>query len=185
MKLSSTICACLLALLIAPINALADSPIGPAQRLLDKLAIAKTEKEADFLYEDIISAWLASGGPTVDVLLERGVDAHESNNLSLARDMYDRVILIEPDIAETWYRRGVLFFEQGKYDEAILDFEEALNLEPRHFEAWLGLGAIFEAIEEREAALNAYRQVLKLYPHSRYAKQAEARLAPLIEGRSL
>jgi len=185
MKLLKVISACVLMMLSIANYGMAESPIGPAQRLLDKLAVAKTEQEANFLYEDIIAAWLASGGPTVDILLERGVDAQESSNHSLARDMYDRVILIEPEIAETWYRRGVLFFEQGKYDEAILDFEEALDLEPRHFEAWLGLGAIFEAIEEREAALNAYRQVLKLYPYSRYAKQAVSRLEPLIEGRAL
>ncbi len=166
-------------------SGLADSPIGPAQKLLDKLAVAKTEHEANYLYEDIIAAWLNSGGPTVDILMERGIDAHSQDNLALARDMFDRVILIEPDIAEAWYRRGVVFYHDGKYDQAILDFEQALELEPRHFEAWLGLAAIFEAVEHREAALNAYRQVLKLFPHSRRAKQSVARLEPLIEGRAL
>ncbi len=166
-------------------RALADSPTSPAQRLLDKLAVAKTEQEANFLYQDIIAAWLDSGGPTVDILMQRGVDAHSHDDLELARDMYDRIILIEPDLAEAWYRRGTVFYAQGKFDEAILDFEETLKHEPRHFEAWLGLAAIFEGVEHREAALNAYRQVLIYYPYSRFAKQGITRLEPLVEGRTL
>lgn len=163
----------------------ADSPTSPAQKLLDKLAVAENEHQAYRLYEDVLSAWLDSGGPTVDILLERGIDAHSQNDLELARDMYDRVILIEPDIAEAWYRRGTVFYSEGKFDEAILDFEHALSLEPRHFDAWLSLGAIFEAVEQREAALSAYRQSLKLFPYYKFAKQAVARLEPLVEGRSL
>ncbi|MFC7292535.1 tetratricopeptide repeat protein [Hirschia litorea] len=166
-------------------SALADSPTSPAQRLLDKLAVAKTEQEANFLYQDIIAAWLDSGGPTVDILMQRGVDAHGHEDLDLARDMFDRIILIEPDLAEAWYRRGTVFYAQGKFDEAILDFEQTLKLEPRHFEAWLGLAAIFEGVEHREAALNAYRQVLIYHPYSRFAKQGVTRLEPLIEGRAL
>lgn len=171
--------------LLLPISSYAESPTGPAQRLLDKLAVATTEQEASYLYEDIVSAWMESGGPTVDILLVRGVDAHSEDDLELARDMYDRVILIEPEIAEAWYRRGTVFYSEGKFDQAILDFEHALELEPRHFEAWLALGAIFETVEHREAALSAYRKVLTLHPYSKYAKHAVSRLEPLIEGRTL
>jgi tetratricopeptide (TPR) repeat protein len=168
-----------------PTFAHANSPIGPSQRLLDKLAVAKSEAEADFIYQDILSAWLDSGGPTVDILLERGVDAHASGDLKLARDMYDRVILIEPDVAEVWYRRGAIFYAEGKLDEAILDFEECVRLEPRHFDAWLALAAIFESVDQNEAAYSAYSKVLKIYPHSRYAKQAAKRLEPTVKGRSM
>ncbi len=163
----------------------ANVPTAPSQALLDKLAMAETEQQAFYIAEDVIDAWVDAGGPTCDILMERAIDAHAAQDHELARDMLDRVILIEPELAEAWYRRGALFYRDGKFDEAIKDFEEAIRYEPRHFEAWLGLAVIFEAIENRSAALEAYRRVIAIHPFSPYAIQAERRLAPLVDGRAL
>jgi len=185
MKLARNIICAFAFVFLYQANALANSPTDPSQRLLDKLAVAKSEAEANFIYQDIVSAWLDTGGPTVDILIERGLDAHTQGNIQLARDMYDRVILIEPDVAEAWYRRGAVFYAEGKLDEAILDFEEAVRLEPRHFDAWLALAAIFETVDHNQAAYSAYNKVLKIYPHSKYAKQATARLESSVKGRAM
>jgi tetratricopeptide (TPR) repeat protein len=34
---------------------------------------------------------------------------------------------LKPDYAEAWNRRAVLFFNEGKYDEAIADLETAIS----------------------------------------------------------
>lgn len=157
----------------------------PSASLLDKLAKADTVQEAQFIEKDVWDAWLYEGGATTDILMERGLDAQENGDNSLARDMYDRVILIEPDYAEVWHRRAALFFADGKYDEALADFEEALEREPRHFGAWTGLGVLFEAIDQNAAAIAAYREALAIYPYAGFAMRAEKRLAPLVDGRAL
>ncbi len=156
-----------------------------SQDLLDKLKATESSAEAANLEEEIWEAWLLSGSPTVDMLMLRGVEASESADLELARDMFDRAIRIKPDYAEAWNRRALLFFNDGHYDEAIADLEVALTHEPRHFGAWTGLGMIFESIEEPDAALRAYRKVLEIHPHAAAAKQGEARLIVQVEGRSL
>ncbi len=161
------------------------APNNAAQELLDKLAKAADEQEAGLLEEEIWDTWMVSGSPTVDILMKRGVEALDHQDLQLARDMFDRVILIKPDYAEGWNRRALLFFNEGKYDEAIRDLDAALNREPRHFGAWIGLGMIFESMSQPSAALKAYREALKIHPFAKAAKAGEKRLVTAVEGKPL
>jgi tetratricopeptide (TPR) repeat protein len=153
-----------------------------SQELLDKLKTTASEEEAARLEEEIWDAWLVSGSGTVDVLMKRGLDYQEHEDLDGAREMFDRIIAIKPEYAEAWNRRALLFFNDGKYDEAVADLESTLVYEPRHFGAWIGLGMIFESIERPEAALLAYRKALEIHPHAETAKQGEKRLIRAVEG---
>jgi tetratricopeptide (TPR) repeat protein len=157
---------------------------GAAQDALDKLTAATNEAEAAALEEEVWDAWMFSGSPTVDILMKRGIEAQESEDLELARDMYDRAIMIKPEYAEAWNRRALLFFNAGKYDEAIADLESALKYEPRHFGAWIGLAMIFESMDQGRAALEAYRKALVIHPYAVAAKEGQKRLIPAIEGRT-
>lgn len=156
-----------------------------SQDLLDKLKTTETEEEAAVLEEEVWDAWLVSGSPTVDVLMQRGLEYQQAENLEAARDAFDRAIAIKPDYAEAWNRRAVLFFNEGKYDEAIADLESAIQNEPRHFGAWIGLAMIFESIERYEAALKAYDKALEIHPHAQAAVQGQKRLERAVNGRSL
>jgi tetratricopeptide (TPR) repeat protein len=156
-----------------------------SQDLLDKLKTTETDEEAAALEEEVWDAWLVSGSPTVDTLMKRGLEYQQEDNLEAARDAFDRAIAILPDYAEAWNRRAVLFFNDGKYDEAIADLETTLSKEPRHFGAWIGLAMIFESIERPEAALLAYRKALAIHPHAAAAVEGEKRLVRAVEGRSL
>jgi tetratricopeptide (TPR) repeat protein len=163
----------------------ADAKKGPdniSQELLDKLKAVPSEEEAASIEEEIWDAWLVSGSPTIDIMMKRGLEYQESQDAQSARDMFDRAIAIKPDYAEAWNRRALLFFNDGKYDEAIADLESTLTYEPRHFGAWIGLGMIFESIDRPEAALKAYRKALEIHPHAAAAQQGEKRLSRVIEG---
>lgn len=156
-----------------------------SQELLDKLAASKTDEEAASLEEEVWDAWLVSGSGTVDVLMKRGLEAQENEDLDTARDMFDRVIMIKPTYAEGWNRRALLFFNDKQYDEAVADLESALTYEPRHFGAWVGLGMIFESIDRPEAALRAYEKALAIHPHAAAAVSGEKRLKRAVEGMPL
>jgi tetratricopeptide (TPR) repeat protein len=155
------------------------------EELLDKLTATTSPEEAALMEEEVWDAWLLSGSPTVDIAMKRGVEAQEAGDIELARDMYDRAIMLKPEYAEGWNRRALIFFNEAKYDEAISDLEAALTYEPRHFGAWIGLGMIFESVEAPEAALQAYRNALAVHPHAEAAKQGEKRLIVQVEGRQL
>ena len=157
-------------------------PGNLSQELLDKLKTTESEDEAASIEEEVWDAWLVSGSGTVDILMRRGLDAQEKEDPELARDMFDRVVMIKPQYAEGWNRRALLFFNDGQYDEAVADLESALTYEPRHFGAWIGLGMIFEAIDRPEAGLKAYRKALEIHPHAAAAMQGVKRLKRRVEG---
>ena len=161
------------------------TPQSAAQELLDKLAKAANEKEAASLADQVWDAWMSSGSPTVDILMTRAIAALKAGDAPTARDLLDRAIMIRPQYAEAWNRRATLFFNDGKYDEAIADIESTLKYEPRHFGAWMGLGMIFESIDKPAAALKAYRKALAIDPFLEAAKQGEKRLSVLVDGRPL
>ncbi len=158
------------------------TPENISQELLDKLKTVESDEEAALLEEEIWDAWLVSGSATVDIMMKRGLEYQEAQDAQSARDMFDRAIAIKPEYAEGWNRRALLFFNDGKYDEAIADLESTLTYEPRHFGAWIGLGMIFESIERPEAALKAYRKALEIHPHAAAAQQGERRLSRVVEG---
>lgn len=156
-----------------------------SQELLDKLKDTKSEEEAATLEEEIWDAWLASGSATVDTLMKRGLEYQEHEDLEGARDAFDRAIALKPDYAEAWNRRAVLFFNDGRYDEAIKDLESAIQYEPRHFGAWIGLAMIFESVDRADAALKAYERALQIHPMAQAAVQGKKRLERAVNGSAL
>jgi tetratricopeptide (TPR) repeat protein len=161
------------------------TPASITSELLDKLKAAPDEETAQTLEEQVWDAWGASGSAVVDILMKRAIEAGEEGNAVLARDMLDRVIMLKPEWAEGWYRRASLFFNDGKYEEALQDLEAALEREPRHFGAWVGLAMIFESIDRPRAALQACRKALEVHPFFATAKQCQTRLIPRVDGRAL
>ena len=164
---------------------LAGGDHGPTDDMFEKLREAPSVPEAQEIASDIVAAWMESGSPTVDILMERGVSAEMAGDDEGARAFYDRAILIRPGYAEAYNRRAALFLKADNYSEALRDVNEALRLEPRHFGAWMGLGAVLETFGARSEALQAYREARGIYPELEAAKQAERRLAPRSDGTAL
>ena len=157
----------------------------PTDEMFDKLKNAPSESEANDIAQDIWASWMESGSATVDMVMQRGVEAQRAGDPVTARIFYDRAILIEPDYPEAWFRRAGLFLAEENFPEALRDLNETLKLEPRHFGAWAGLGSIFEAMGAEDQALEAWREALAIYPHMREGLQAEKRLTKIAEGQGL
>ncbi len=69
-----------------------------------------------------------------------------------------------PGNAEEHRKRGATLNEQGKYDEAIREFQVALQLMPTLTRAHLGLGAARQGKGDLEGAIAEYRKMLQLPP---------------------
>ena len=173
------------ALLLATLFLAGAAHATPSDEMFDKLRNAPSDSEANDAALDIWASWMESGSATVDVIMQRGVDAQTAGDLETARAFYDRAIMIEPDYAEAWNRRASLFLMDENFPEALRDLNETLRLEPRHFGAWAGLGMMFEAMEAPGQALEAYREAIRIYPRMQQALTAEKRLSKLAEGQGL
>ena len=157
----------------------------PSDTLFEKLKNAPDEQGAVLPESDVIAALLESGSGTTDLLMERANIAATNDDLQLARELYDRVIILSPGFTEGWFQRSAIFLNDEKYDEALRDLGEVLALEPRHFPAWFRTASLLESLGSTTEALEAYEKVLELHPNFTPAKRGVTRLAPKSDGPSL
>lgn len=126
-----------------------------------------------------------SGSDTIDLLLMRGRDALEQEELVRAIHHFTAAVQHKPDFAEAWNLRATAFFMRGDLGQALADIEQVLALEPRHFGALSGLGVILEQLGREEDALRAYREAARINPNFEQVQDAIARLAPKVDGRDI
>jgi tetratricopeptide (TPR) repeat protein len=75
---------------------------------------------------------------------------------------------IAPDSAAVNYILGNVLFFQGRHDEAIASYQQALRINPAFAEAYSNLANVLSALERYEEAVSNCQQALRLKPN--YAK---------------
>ncbi|MEZ0172135.1 tetratricopeptide repeat protein [Microvirga sp. TS319] len=153
--------------------------------LFDRLSKAGSEREAEGISNLIERRFARSGSDTADLLLGRATEAFEKKEFPLAVELLDRVLALQPNWAEAWYRRATVFYQLDDPVGAMADLSRALAIEPRHFNAWTGLGHILMASDDKARALEAYRHVLTINPQQSSVKTIVDRLIPDVDGQDL
>jgi cytochrome c-type biogenesis protein CcmH/NrfG len=166
-------------------------PKTPAERekmladLYALLATAEDENSAKAVAEAIERVWQHSGSPTIDLLMERAMQAVAEEKLDLAIGLLDHVVALAPDFTEGWNRRAYAYFVKNDVDHALGDLRRALALDPNHFKALEGLAQIMREIGEKKAALKAYRQLLGVHPYWPGAQQVIEELERDVDGQGI
>ena len=183
--------------LLAAMPAVAQSPTPPSQEakpeprpstmddLFERLAKAKDESEGKGVASLIERRWARSGSDTADVLMTRATQAVQAKEYPLAIELLDRILALEPNWTEAWYRRANVFFLLEDPMSAMADIRQVLDREPRHFGAWTGLGHIFMASDDKARALASYRRALKIHPQLTTVQTLVERLTPQVDGQDL
>lgn len=84
---------------------------------------------------------------------------------ALALDDY----LISRERVETYYRRGILLGWQGRWEEAITEYEQALTLKPNHYGVLLYLASTFQKLGDTQKAEGVYLRAIQVQPRSKWA----------------
>ena len=71
---------------------------------------------------------------------------------------------LDPSLAQVHATLGYAHSEQGRYREAVADFDRALDLDPRNVEAHHGLARAYEAFGRPEEAENTLRRAIGIRP---------------------
>ncbi|EIM27330.1 tetratricopeptide repeat protein [Microvirga lotononidis] len=153
--------------------------------LFERLGKAQSEREAEGISSLIERRFSRSGSDTADLLLNRAAEAYGKKDFPLAIELIDRVLVLQPNWAEAWYKRATVFYQLDDPVGAMADLHRAIKIEPRHFNAWTGLGHILMASDDKVHALEAYRRVLKINPQMSDVKTIVNRLAPEVDGQDL
>ncbi|MGF1493846.1 MAG: tetratricopeptide repeat protein [Microcoleaceae cyanobacterium] len=63
-------------------------------------------------------------------------------------------------------KRGIALGEQGRWQEAILEYRRAVELDDQNPRFWLGLGNALSEAEEWQEAVDCYQRVIQLRPEA-------------------
>jgi len=90
----------------------------------------------------------------------------EAGEVGQAEAVLTALINAQPDFAEAWNRRAVLYYTQSQYKKSLDDCQVVLKLNPVHFGALHGLGLCHVALGQYSAAIAAFRQALEVQPYA-------------------
>ena len=96
-------------------------------------------------------------------------------DINAALTAYERALIINEyyligEKVETFARQGDLYQSQGKWIEAINNFEQALTMDPNHYAAqtWLAR-SMWKGLGDLEGAERAYRRAIDIFPEGKSA----------------
>lgn len=160
---------------------------GRAARL-DELFAQLRKAEAGYapkLEEEIQRIWARSGSDSMDLLLLRGRQALEHEEVVKAIHHFTALTDHDPGFAEGWNMRATAFFMHGDLGMALADIERTLALEPRHYGALSGLGVILQQLDRPKEALAAFREAQAINPNLENVQEAIEQLAHEVDGRDI
>ena len=116
--------------------------------------------EAKAVYEQV----LKQQPQHVDALHLLGAIASQSGNPSLALELMEQAIAINPGFAELHINRAVALTELGRFGEALGACERALAQKPNSAEACCKRGLALHRLQRLDEALLSYDRALTLKP---------------------
>ena len=84
-------------------------------------------------------------------------DNREQENLAKVIERYEEAIRINPN-----NNLGYVYYQQGKLDEAIVEFKTALSLNPNLTKAHSNLGTVYSEQGNNEQAITHYKEFIRL-----------------------
>ena len=84
-----------------------------------------------------------------------------------------------PNTAELYYNRGFAYDELGQYQEAINDFDKAIQLDPNYITVYNNRGVVHGKLGEYEQAIQDFNKIIELNPGDDIAASAASVVASL------
>lgn len=81
-----------------------------------------------------------------------------------ALEDYGKAIELKPDDAKSFFERGTVFLELGRYQESILDFSKAIAYCPTDPRPYTNRGYVYHAVGQIENAIEDYSRGIELAP---------------------
>ncbi|MDR0785474.1 MAG: (p)ppGpp synthetase [Treponema sp.] len=138
----------------------------------------KLEENVDtFLYSDVemqnaikeLTVWEHSkGAATIDELLLNALYAHNRNDFDTAIALYTRILSMNPKkdvISIIYVHRGMANFARSHYEEAILDFDSALEFDAKAYKAAYYRGLVRLVLRQWMEAMDDFTLSLIINPY--------------------
>lgn len=127
--------------------------------------LSDEDRKVRMVADDAIkSLWHRSAPMRARCMLEHLLCHIESNRMGKALEVAEDLIAAYPQIPETYCRRALAYFNEGKIRLAVQDCKRCIELAPFHYMAYVGLGQCYLEISEPRQALHYFRTALAIYP---------------------
>lgn len=154
-------------------------------KLFSQLKHERNDKAAGRIAGQIWREWSDSGSASVDLMMQWSQKAIEAQKFDVALDFLDQVTTLDPGYAEGWNRRATVHYMMRNFGKSLADIEQTLRLEPRHFGALSGMARIMADAGHKQSALEAWQQVLAIYPMMRGAQAEVSTLSEELAGEAI
>ena len=136
-------------------------------------------QDADGLYtlgrvfaerEDRMNAWACFGKVAAlqadfpETLYTNADEAYDAARYHEALELYDYLLLLQPENYEVWNNKGVALADLGRHREALTAYDRALQLQPNLAGVWKNNGLRLADLGHHVEALTAYDCALQLQP---------------------
>jgi len=111
------------------------------------------------------------GSLSIDDLLLEALKAHNENRFADAIAVYSRILELKPDemICSLIYKhRGMANFAQSNYDDAVLDFNKALEFDPKSYRVAYLRGVVRSVLKQFSEAIDDYTMSLEINPYQAF-----------------
>lgn len=157
------------------IEEVTEDDLGPEAetRTLSNTEQPPSGQTASDTYPDLDSY----GGFGMDGLLLSALEAHNKADFEKAVKIYGTILESQPEreIASVVYKhRGMAFFAQSRYHEALQDFSACLILDVECYKAFYYRGVVKGVLEDFHGAIDDFSAALKIHPYHFYSRYRRA-----------
>ncbi len=113
----------------------------------------------------------------MDGLLLAALEAHNNADFDKAEQIYSEIILKKPEkeiLAVVYKHRGMAYFAQSRYKEALRDFSACLILDPECYKALYYRGVVKSILEDHSSAIDDFSSALKIHPYHFFSRYRRA-----------
>lgn len=114
---------------------------------------------------------------TIDDMILDAIEAHNNGKLDRAVRIYSCIIDTKPNnviLSVIYKHRGMAYFAQSKYNEALSDFTSSAEVKPDNFRAYYYIGIVFSVLGKDADALEQFSKSLELNPFQPYVYYRKA-----------
>jgi len=96
---------------------------------------------------------------------QRAVNYHQQGQLAQAEQLYQEILLTEPQHADSLHLLGAIAKQRGQAQLAVDLINQALDINPNNAAAHSNIGLAYQELNRFELALASYNRALSLDPH--------------------
>jgi len=101
---------------------------------------------------------------TIKQIFNLAFNYQKHNNFKLAKNLYKKIIEVDPKILNVQFNLGLVYEQLGEYDSAMECYQKTIEINPKFENSYNNLGLIFRKLGNKKKAIEVFSKLLKINP---------------------